>query len=303
MNDNASVITDTVPDADGVFRIWPGETAPGSEDWDWQEKTSPPPWPTPSLRYTRNVVVPTVTLHRPPSGKANGTAMIIAPGGAFHFLMVDHEGHEMARWLNGLGVTALVLKYRVGRTPDDDAKVPAWREDFARQRKPVTQTDLQPPEAGFTQAIREVGEADGRQAIRYVRDRAAEWGIAPHRIGIAGFSAGGGVAMGAAMQHDAQSRPDFAVGIYPAYRSSLSVPVCPPPLFLVASDEDSSVPPMSTSRLYEAWHKAGGPAELHVFGDGPHGFGMTRIGALSDVWPMLLASWLRARGLLDRGAL
>jgi dienelactone hydrolase len=105
------------------------------------------------------------------------------------------------------------------------------------------------------------------------------------------------------MQHDAQSRPDFAVGIYPAYRGSLSVPDSPPPLFLVASDEDSSVPPMSTSRLYEAWHKAGGPAELHVFGDGPHGFGMTRIGTLSDVWPMLLANWLRARGLLDRGAL
>lgn len=294
------IFGDAVPGAEGPYRIWPGDAAPGSESWDWQERTAPPPWQTGSLRYTRNVVVPTVTLHRPPADKANGTAIVIAPGGAFHFLMVDHEGHEMARWLNGFGVTALVLKYRLGRTPDADAEMPAWREGFHAQRAPVTQADTHPPEAGFTEAIRQMGEEDGRQAIRYVRQHAAEWGIDPTRIGIAGFSAGGGVAMGAAMQHEADSRPDFAVGIYPAYRSALSVPEQAPPLFLVASDEDISVAPMSTSRLYEAWHKAGAPAELHVFGDGPHGFGMTRIGALPDVWPLLLANWLQARGLLNR---
>lgn len=300
MSHGNDALTETVPGAEGPYRIWPEASAPGSEDWDWQERTAIPPFPTSSLRYTRNVVVPTMTLHRPPAGQANGTSVIIAPGGAFHFLMMDHEGYDVARWLNGFGVTAMVLKYRLGRTPDDDDAVTEWRAQFQTQRAPVTRQDVHPPEAGFTQQIREMGEDDGRQAIRFARQHASEWGIDPNRIGIAGFSAGGGVAMGAAMQHDATSRPDFVIGVYPAYRSTLSVPEGAPPLFLIASDEDVSVAPMSTSRLYEIWHKAGAPAELHVFGNGPHGFGMTRIGALPDVWPTLLANWMQARGLLNR---
>ncbi len=283
--------------ADGVYDIWPGP-APGSEGWDWQETTAPPPWASPSARYTRNVVVPTLTLHRPPPGTANGTALIIAPGGAFHFLMVDHEGHDMARWLNGFGVTALVLKYRLGRTPEAETDVAAWRDEFHRRRTPITpETELPPGGSDFGE-VRRLGEDDGRQAIRFVRARAEQFGIDAGRIGIAGFSAGGGVAMGAAMEHDAESRPDFAIGVYPAYRAELTVPAAPPPLFLVAVDDDASVAPISTSRLYEAWHKKGGAAELHLFQNGGHGFGMARIGALSDVWPLLLENWLRANGFI-----
>jgi fermentation-respiration switch protein FrsA (DUF1100 family) len=100
------------------------------------------------------------------------------------------------------------------------------------------------------------------------------------------------------MSHDAQSRPDYAVGVYPAYRAELGIPENPPPLFLVIADDDQSVAPISSARLYEAWHKAGAPAELHIFGNGAHGFGMGDKGLLSDLWTKLLENWMRSRGLL-----
>jgi acetyl esterase/lipase len=281
-----------------IYNIWPGDgTAPGSEGWTWSERTAPVPWGgTSSRRYTRNVVIPTVTVHRP--AKPNGTTLVVAPGGAFHFLMIDHEGHDMARWLNGFGVTVLVLKYRLARTPDADDEVEAFRAEMHKKLRPALQSDDGPPRRDFVLAERQMGEEDGRQAIRFARAHAGEWGIDPNRIGIAGYSAGGGVSMGAAMEHDAASRPDFAVGVYPAWRGELSVPANAPPLFLVISDDDTSVPSVSSTRLYESWHKSGAPAELHVFGNGGHGWGMTEEGWLSDIWPKLLERWLRVRGLI-----
>lgn len=303
MPDDTHRLEDTMlaetPDAAGIYRIWPGDgVPPGAEDWDWRERTAPVPWNSVLPRYTRNVVVPTVTLHRPPPGKANGTTLVIAPGGAFHFLMIDHEGHDMARWLGDLGVTTLVLKYRLARTPDDDGEMLEFRNRLQERLGQARQADTAPPNREFLREVPLMGEEDGRQAIRFARAHAAEWGIDAARIGIAGFSAGGGVAMGAAMAHDAGSRPDFAVGIYPAYRADLNVPENAPPLFLVISDDDKSVAPVSSSRLYEAWHASGAPAELHVFGNGAHGFGMTKGEFLSDIWPVLLANWMRVRGLL-----
>ena len=123
------------PDAEGVYRIWPGEgRGPGSEDWTWSERTMRVPWSDLDRRVTRNVVIPTVTVLRPPAGKANGTAMVVAPGGAFHFLMMDHEGYDMARWLAARGVTAFVLKYRLGRSPDDDPVARSATEALERAR-------------------------------------------------------------------------------------------------------------------------------------------------------------------------
>jgi acetyl esterase/lipase len=289
------------PDAAGVFRIWPGDgAAPGSEGWHWQQSTMPIPWADTDRRLSRNVVVPTVTAFRPAPGTANGTALIIAPGGAFHFLMIDHEGYDMARWLTGLGVTAFVLKYRLGRTPDADADLAAFREELHRKLGEARQTDTAPPAAEVVRAARLLGEEDGRQAIRFVRERAADFGIAPDRIGICGFSAGGGVTVGAVMEHDAASRPDFAAAIYPAYRSEMAFPADAPPLFIATADNDKSVAPISSTRLYEAWHKAGKASELHVFGNGAHGFGMGKAGLLSDAWTDLLRNWMAAQGFLSR---
>ena len=285
-------------DADGLYAIWPGDgRAPGSEDWSWRERTMPIPWADTTDRVTRNVVIATLTHFKPAPGTANGTAMIIAPGGAFHFLMIDHEGHDMARRLADRGVACFVLRYRVARTPDDDEDLHAFRMGLRERLGRPAQDEINPPNRDFVGEPRMYGEADGRQAVRFVRERAAEFGVDPQRIGVAGFSAGGGVAMGAVFEYEAATRPDFAVAVYPAYRGGLPVPADAPPLFIVAVDDDEQVPPMSSSRLYEAWHAAGKSAELHVFASGAHGFGMRQQGTLSDAWYGLLENWISAQGL------
>jgi len=293
-------ITKSAPDGAEVWRIWPGNgVPPGSEAWNWTERTAQVPWTNVPRLYARNVVVPTVTVHRPAPGTANGTALVVAPGGAFHFLMMEHEGHDMARWLAGLGITALVLKYRLLRTPDDDAAMLEFRSELHKRLDKPSQTDTAPPGREFMRETRMLGEEDGRQAIRFARAHAKDFGIEPDKIGIVGYSAGGGVAMGAAMSHDADSRPDYAIGIYPAWRGELlPVPANAPPLFLAVSDDDPQVAPMSTSRLYEAWHASGASAELHVFANGGHGWGMDVPGYLSDIWTKLLENWLRHHHLL-----
>jgi acetyl esterase/lipase len=127
-------ISDTrveAPDATEIVRIWPGDgVPPGSEGWTQRESTMQVPWAKRAMRLSRNVVVPTLTVFRPAPGKANGTAMVVAPGGAFHFLMVDHEGYDLARWLSERGVTTFVLKYRLGRTPDADAELNDFRTEL-----------------------------------------------------------------------------------------------------------------------------------------------------------------------------
>lgn len=287
------------PDAEGVYRIWPG-AAPGSEHWTHSERTMQVPWPTSSpRRLTRNVVTPTVTVFRPAPGTATGASIVIAPGGAFHFLLVDHEGYDMARWLAKLGVTCFVLKYRLGRSTDDDAKLLEFRNDL-QSRLAAMKTDPSHPMRATMDEARRWGEEDGRQAIRFVRANAASWGLDPDRIGITGFSAGGGVAMGPVLEHDEQSKPNFAAPIYAAWREGIPVPSDACPLFIVISDDDGSVPALSSLRLYQAWHESGKPAELHIFGNGGHGYGMAKEGWLSDPWPDLLANWLKVQGVIAK---
>ncbi len=296
---NLPAYIDRPADSAGVFAIWPGSgVPPGSENWTWHEQTSQAVNGSVLNRMVRNVVVPTVTMYKP-SGAPNGTAVIVAPGGGFRFLMVDYEGIAMAHWLAERGITAFMLKYRVAHTPENDADLPAFLQSFG---KTISHPDLRgtaPPvldPAG--EAVRILSEEDGRQAIRFIRAHAAEWSIDPHRIGIAGFSAGGGVVMGAVMQHDAQTRPDFAALIYPAYRTATPVPADAPPLFIALAGDDQLVPPISGTRLYEAWHAAGKPAELHVFAKGKHGFGMNTQHLPSDEWTNLFATWLAAEGFI-----
>jgi acetyl esterase/lipase len=289
---------DKPSDASGLFSIWPG-VPPGSEHATWHEQTSQVPGATAPNHMVRNVALPTITMFKPLPGKANGTSVIIAPGGAFCFLMVDYEGYTMARWLAQQGVTAFVLRYRVAHTPDDESGMPAFMQtlmtDLAR---PGPSVDGPPKGTPAMEEARLWGEEDGRQAIRYVRQHAAEWGIDPHRIGIAGFSAGGGVTMGAVMQHDAQSRPDFAAPIYAAYRTATPVPADAPPLFIALADDDALVAPIAEARLYEAWHAAGKSAELHIFSKGAHGFGMNKQNLPSDAWIDLFKTWLTNQGLM-----
>ena len=285
-------------DAAGVFNIWPGTgVPPGAEEWDWHEQSMAAPGSDPPTELVRNVVIPTLTLFKPAVAKANGTAMIIAPGGAFHFLMVDRAGYMAARWLAELGVTAFVLKYRVQHTPEADEEMPAFLAEMRQQTPPVSRTENDPPRR-FRPAeeARLWGEADGRQALRYVRQHAAEWGVDPRRLGIMGFSAGGGVAVNAALESDALSRPDFVAGIYPAYRMVTPFPDDLPPLFLLITDDDGAVSPISAARLYEAWRRTGQVVELHIFAQGGHGFGMHKQDRPVDGWTELFEQWLAAQG-------
>ena len=191
-----------------VIPVWSG-VAPGSESWTQKEVE----YLNGRQKMIRNVVLPTLTAYLPERAKATGTAVVICPGGGFHFLSWDSEGIEVAKWLQARGVAAFVLKYRLLNTGATEAEFQRHL-DFLFGRKSTTpdgkETIPTPQEEAERKAVPDLAAADGRQAIRVVRQRAVEWGVAPDRIGILGFSAGGAVTMGVVMQHAADSRPNFA---------------------------------------------------------------------------------------------
>lgn len=268
-----------------VIPLWP-DGAPGSASWSQQEQESI--LPPRGLPIVRNVTRPTLTAYLPPPSVSAGTAVIVCPGGAFHFLAIAHEGTDVARWLVERGVAAFVLRYRVVQTaePDDDFQK-QLRENMANREKMRE----------LMGAVRKLAIADGQQAVKVVRQRASEWNVDPNRIGVIGFSAGGVVASGVALQHDAASRPDFAAPIYGAPWEDVALPADAPPLFIaLASDDDMAV--RSSLPLYSKWRDAGCPVELHVFAQGGHGFGMRKQGLPSDRWIDLFGEWLGAQGLM-----
>ena len=185
----------------------------------------------------------------------------------------------MARWLNSLGVAAFVLKYRVMRTGDDGEKD---KETMVARRR---------------HAI-ELGVADALEALKLVRSRAAEWGVAKDRIGITGYSAGGYLTTAVALTRDPAARPDFAAPIYATMPEDLTPPPNAPPLFLVHADDDRTVSPARNSaRIYTTWRQAGFSAELHIYSKGGHGFDMRKHNLPVDQWPDRLRDWLDMLGL------
>jgi acetyl esterase/lipase len=188
-----------------VIPVWP-DVAPGSENWTQQEETFTSPM---FGLMVRNITKPTLTVYLPPPGTANGTAVIVCPGGAFQFLSWASEGTQVAEWLNAHGVTAFVLKYRLEDTGPT-------QQDFQKKITSLMAALMQhnAERMAALEKTAELASADGRQAMKVVRQRAAEWGISSDRIGIMGFSAGGRVTMGVAMVHDTDSRPAFTAPIY-----------------------------------------------------------------------------------------
>jgi acetyl esterase/lipase len=267
--------------------IWPEGLPTGSEDWTQQEVESfaPPPL---NFRQLRNVTNSTLTAFLPEAGKANGTAVVICPGGAFHALAIDHEGNEVARWFVEHGVAAFVLKYRLVATPqlDDEYEtvIQALLRDMDRLRN-------------VTQSVSMLAIADARQSLRLVHQRASEWGIAPNKIGIMGFSAGGHVTAGTALEFDRETRPDFAAPIYGALISDFVVPSDAPPLFIAVAQDDA-LAAESCLKLYSSWKAAGHPAELHIYAAGGHGFGMRKQNLPCDNWIERLGDWLRQQNLM-----
>ena len=244
-------------------------------------------------------------MYFPPWGEnPSGTAVIVAPGGSYAFLASNHEGRQVANWFNSLGLAAFVLTYRLG----------------PRYHHPI-----------------ELGDA--QRAIRLVRSRAKELRASPDRIGMMGFSAGGHLTSTAETHFDSgnpnapdpidrvSSRPDFAILAYPvitmmlpyahegsvehllgenasrtlreSVSNELHVTAQTPPTFLFATSDDDVVPVENSINFYSALHRAGVPAELHMFAHGAHGVGLDLADPALGEWPILLEEWLRGRGLLD----
>jgi acetyl esterase/lipase len=252
-----------------VVKIWPG-VAPGSEKWTQKERTVEN---TPLGTVVFNVVTPTLTAYLPERARATGTGVIIAPGGAFVALAIDLEGNEVARWLQGKGIAAFVLKYRIMEKRGEG--IPAMNMDEAGQ----------------------YGIADGIQALKVVRQHAGEWGLAPDRVGFMGFSAGAMVTSGALLQKEAAARPSFAALIYGGpFGVMPAIPAKLPPMFLAwAQDDPQAREPVV--KFYDALVAAGHKPEVHIFRAGGHGFGLRKQGTSSDHWIDAFYDWLEAQGL------
>ncbi len=256
-----------------MVKLWPG-AAPGSEGQTaperWIDGATPDQW-----HRVTDIHVPSLTVYLPPADKANGTAVIIAPGGAHRYLVVDLEGELVAQKLNAIGVAAFVLRSRLAKAE------------------------------GSTYRVEVESLADLQQAIRVVRSRAVEWHVNPARVGVMGFSAGGHLAALGENNFTADTRPDFAVLGYPGFGAAGIPVIVPnaPPTFLFVNDDD----PLATGsgEYYLALRKAKIPTEFHVFRRGGHGTGATgrspgsgyeKLGAAK--WPELLTIWLGDLGLL-----
>jgi dienelactone hydrolase len=259
--------------------LYPG-VAPGSENWNYAERSAG----TPDKPQAQNVVRPVLLYYPAEKANAMGTAMIVAPGGGFRTLMMSYEGVDVAKRLNQMGVDAFVLKYRTTYVDPDAPPAVAGRG-------PATGG----PQAG--QNVREMGGADGQQAVRLLRQRAAEFGVLPNRIGIIGYSAGGAVVL-STVYGPADGRPDFAAPIYAAGASSNPPPAGAPPLFIAVAADDQLVGYQGSIDLFGAWRKAGLPAELHVFQTGGHGF--AKKGGGADRYLDRLEEWLKLNGWLTR---
>jgi acetyl esterase/lipase len=243
----------------------------------------------PETRVARNVSRPTLTPYLPHDG--SGTAVIVAPGGAFHFLSMTYEGTTVAELLRDRGVAAFLLKYRLadtGTTPEDfAAALSALSARAAGQPVSSSTTDQEAHLRAF---------ADGRRAVWLLREQASDWAIDRSRIGFLGFSAGAFVATAAALSEDPLERPDFVAPIYGG-AAIRPVPADAPPWFCAVAADDALCLDTCLDG-FAAWRAAGVPAELHLYERGGHGFGTRPQGLPVDGWSDRFLEWMQSRQLL-----
>jgi poly(3-hydroxybutyrate) depolymerase len=290
----------TAAQAPQEIRLWPGK-AQGSEQWTVPEATTTSPT---GDRTITNVSDPTVTVFLPTAERATGTAVVVAPGGALRLLGWDNEGVRVAHWLNSNGIAALVLKYRTLQTMSASgrgrgAPPPGLAVAGGAPRKELEIRNGNANPEPDDPALREVlhmGIADAQQALRLARRNAAAWRIDPARIGIMGFSAGGGIAVGTSLAKRSDASPDFLVSLYGPSLQDVNVPAHAPPLFVAVGSSHFNVT-NGCLALFAAWKAAGKPAEIHVYDQISAGFGMTKRGLPVDSWNDRLLEWLTARKL------
>ena len=270
-----------------TLKLWP-KGAPEPEGFTSEPEKEMPPKDEKDVKRVTNVTEPTITVYKPE--KPNGTAVIVCPGGGYRILAIEHEGTQVCEYLNTLGVTAVLLKYRVpARTKETPSKEP-----------------LQ----------------DAQRAMGLVRKHAPEWGIKPDRVGILGFSAGGHLTVMATLHPNERTyksdealdvddaTPNFSIPVYPAYLVSkedtfkllpdVTVTEKSPPICLVHAGDDKGVTSSSGSAmLYLEYKKRNLPAELHIYAKGGHGFGMRKTGLPVADWLVRVGEWMRSMGYLD----
>ena len=273
------------------LRLWPGG-ASGSEQWAIAEATTRSPS---GDRVITNVSDPTLTVFLPDSGVATGAAALIAPGGALRALAFDNEGVKLAEWLNERGIAAFVLKYR---TLQQDPSAPRGPlPGSAREELVIVNGNANPaPDDAALNTVLELAVADAQAALELVRRRADEWHVDPRRVGMIGFSAGGGVAVGTALAAKPDASPAFLVSVYGPSLQDVNVPVNAPPLFIAVGATHFNVT-NGCLALFAAWKAAGKPAELHVYDGISAGFGMTKRAHPVDEWADRMYEWLVAREL------
>lgn len=261
--------------------------APGSEKWTWNETENDSNIYHAHTIY--NISKPTITVY--PADNTvwpTGTAVIVCPGGGFQSLSIMQEGYAVVKWLQHKGITAFLLKYRLNHTIGHD---PYKQENEERG------TNVNGLEKSKVVGM---AVADARQAITYVRQHAAEYGILPDRIGILGFSAGGTIAASCAYNYTSENRPDFVAPIYAYFPESMqkTPPADAPPMFIAAASDDTFGLETHSSSLYETWIKSKHSAELHIYAKGGHGFGMNEQNLPSDSWKDRFSDWLNLEGFL-----
>jgi len=283
-----SLIAEPLQNVDKPIPLWSGDV-PGEKGDVGDEKLVENK--KDDLVRLTNVTKPSITVYRPGKGVKNtGAAVLVCPGGGYGILAMSHEGTDVCEWLSQVGVTAVLLKYRVPR-----------RKELDKHHAPLQ---------------------DAQRAMSLIRKRSGEWGIDPDKIGVLGFSAGGHLAAMVMSQYEnkrtyeldseidiVSSRPDFAILIYPAYLqdeddrtvldSDVVVNKKSPPVFLAVANNDKRFVEGS-ALLYLALRHADVPAELHIFAQGGHGFGMKKTDERIAQWPQLCEQWMRESGLLGK---
>jgi dienelactone hydrolase len=304
-----------------VIKLWDGP-APGSENWTQKETAIEylsPFWHEKNIAVF-NVIEPTLTVFQPAPGKANGSAVVVCPGGGFTALSWDTEGPNVARKLSELGITAFVLKYRIaysGGTPEEVNMV-AQSSYGGKERTPEVQElikkntemsqlmssnfgKLDTSELKISKEVArtlsniiKMAANDGRRSIEYVRKNASKWNVSPDKIGIMGFSAGGMLTLEVAFNHSQLSKPNFIGVIYGAMGFE-GLPKDPMPMFMASSQNEAVG---GAAALYASWCTAKIPAEIHSFTDSRHGFGYRNNGDSVNIWVELFYNFLKKAGFI-----
>src|SRR5262245_61286391 len=288
-----NAITPVLAQQPTVVNLWPGKPVDdlgvAGEEKFFQLMVKGKPYEVDGkpTKWLTNVTKPTLTIYPAPKAKNTGVAMLIAPGGGYHNLGWDVEGTEIAEWLNSIGITGIILKYRCPRRDGDVKGVPP---------------------AGPLK--------DAQRAVSLVRSRAKDWGIDPKRIGMVGFSAGGHLVGSTCTNFERRSydaidavdevscRPDFGIMLYSGYfkvgdglTPTVKTPKDTPPLFFVHATDDAVSDVEHSVAFYLALKRAKVDSEMQIFASGGHGFGV-RSGSPCHGWTRTCVDWLRNRGIL-----